>query len=394
VLSNLVAVKAFPFDYEIVISDNCSTDETHIVAAGFMEKCDHIRYIKQARNVGADNNFISATRMAVGEFIVYLADDDMLIPDAVAAIVQYMDQSPNIVSCHSPWEIAYDATQPSSELSYHLEKESVFEKMNSVNLFNFIVQRHIFPEIAIYRSSALHKALYLPHKVYWVFVNLARLLEYGDIAFLPQAFYRLSVHWMGDARDQHGHKLTIGEWDLYRGGLEYLLHKAFRNLGYSSVPDKHRHVAQCMIDRFMMVRLLVALRHLSYRKDFISANEVFFRLLSCGAIPDAEVSGYSQFLAPRAAAQSLIETFEAITRLDHICLYHVHDPTETEKLLKELREDLPVEVLTDGAMRKMADKEKALVLAGGEAERQKLLKAGVPDGLVIVEGELVSQFKS
>jgi glycosyltransferase involved in cell wall biosynthesis len=393
-LSSLVSLNAFPFDYEIIVSDNCSTDETPIVAAGFVKKCERVRYVKQTRNVGAERNLISAFRMAMGEFVVNLADDDMLIPEAVASVVRYMDQNPSIVACHAPWEMGYDATQQSLELSYSIEKEMVFEKKNSVDLFNFIIQRHIFPEVAVYRTSALHKILYPSHKAYWAFVNLARLLDYGDIAFMPYSFYRFTVHWKGDAGDQHGYQQTIGEWDLYRGGVEYLLHKAFRNAGYPGVPAKHRDVAQRMINQFMAARLFMAFHHMLNRKDFIGANEVFARLLLCGTLPEAEVSRYSRLLPPRAAAQSLIETFAAMTGLKRIDLYRVSDLTGTIKLLKELREDLPVKALTDDAIRKSEDKEKALVLAGGEAERQKLLKAGFPDGLVIVEGELVSQFKA
>lgn len=392
-LAHLSFLKTFPFDCEVLVSDNCSTDETSAVAAGFMKKFDRIRYIKQTRNVGPERNLISAFRMAAGEFVVYLADDDMLIPDAVVAIVRYMEANSNIAVCHAPWEHWDDVTKQSLGLFYRIEKETIFQKKDSVDLFNFIIQKHIFPEICIYRSDALHKMLYLSHKAFWPFVNLARLLDYGDIAFLPEPFYRsVTKHWEGETRSQHGHQQAMLEWDLYRGGVEYLFHKAFRNLGHPAVPEDQRDIGRKMIDIFVATRLSVALRQLIGKKDFISANDVFIRLLSCRTLPEAETSHYGQFLAPRAAVQSMIETFEAITRLECIGLYHVSDSDAVTTLFKEIRPDLPIRVLSDGAINKIKNKDTVLILAGSDLERKKLIEAGFGNGLVIVEQELVSQF--
>jgi glycosyltransferase involved in cell wall biosynthesis len=394
-LAHLSFLKTLPFDCEVLVSDNCSTDETAAVVAGFLKKFDRIRYIKQTRNVGPEGNFVSVFRSALGEFVLYLADDDMLIPEAVVSTVRYMEENPTVVACHAPWELWDDVSKQSSGLFYRIDEETVFQKKDSVDLFNFIIQNHIFPEIAVYRSDALHKILYLPHKAFGSFVNLARLLDCGDIVFLPNPFYRgVTVHWEGDTRVNYGYRQGMLEWDLYRGGVEYLFHKAFRNLGHLAVPEDQRDIGRKMIDGFIVTRLSIALRHLIVNKDFIGANDVFFRLLSCGAIPSAEVSNYSQFLAPKAAVQSVIETFEAITGLDCIGLYRVGDSNAVTVSIKELRQDLPVNQLSDDTINKITgkDKDKMLVLVGSDTEREKLIKADFRNGLVIVEGEVLSQF--
>lgn len=392
-LSNLVSIEAFPFEYEIVVSDNCSTDETPRVVAKFRKKCSRIRYLRQTRNVGPEANFVSVCRMAAGEYVLYHADDDMLIPEAVVSVVRFLEQNQNVVACYAPWEWWNEATRVSLGLTYSLETEMVFEKKTSMDLFNFVIHKHVFPEVAVYRSSTLLKILYWPHNAYWAYVCMAKLLDCGDIAFVPHPFYRfVTAHWEGETRNHLGHQQARRDWELYRGGLEYLLYKACRNLGYATVPVEQRATAQKMIGEFISTRLSLAMGLLVGEKDFIGASELFLRLLSHGVVGDDKISDYRQFRAPRAAAQSLIEIFDAMTGLERIGLYRASDSKAVTALFKEIRPNLPIRVLSDGAISKIKDKDTILILVGGDPEREKLIEAGFRSGLVIVERELVSQF--
>lgn len=395
-LAGLVSIETFPFDCEIIVSDNCSSDDTADVVRIFMEKCSRIRYRRQARNVCAEDNWNSALRMATGDYALYLADDDMLIPEAVASIVRYMEQNQHVIACYAPWDTWDDAAKVSLGLGYSVEKEVVFGKSESIALFNFIIHNQVFPEIAVYRPTALHKILYRPHKAYFAFVYLAKLLDCGDVAFMPYPFYRfVTVHWAGETREHYGHKQAMRDWELFRGGVEYLLYKAFRNLGHATIPVEQRDAAQKMIGEFIRTRLYVALRLLvAEKKDFISAHELFLRLLAGGGIPENEAADFRLFLTQRAAAQSLVETFDAVSGLECIVLYRVSDSSVVEALLKEVRDGLPVRQLSDGEMYGLQDKGRRLVLVGNNMERERLLKAGYPGGLVVVEHDLVSQFES
>jgi glycosyltransferase involved in cell wall biosynthesis len=392
-LSNLVAIETFQFDYEIIVSDDCSTDETPSVAAAFRKKCDRIRHVKQTRNVGAEANLISAFRIARGELVVYLPDDGILIPDAVVAVVQYMDRMQRVVACYTPWEYWNDAKGEPSGLSFSIDRETVFEKADSINLFNFVMQGHILPESAIYRSNALHSILFRPHKAYWPLVCLAKLPDYGAIAFQSYPFCRIdSAHREDEAGGHFAHGQTMQDLELIRSGIERFLYKAFRNLGHATVPVEQRAPVLKMIGEHIANRFAIALRHLAAEKDFISANELLWRLLMYGTISASDGEGYRRFLPPRAAAQSLIETFDAIASVESIGLYSVSDHKIVLSLLKGIREDLPVEVLSDDAISRMKNKDGVLVLVGNNAAREKLLQAGFKSGLVIVESNLVSQF--
>jgi len=66
---------------EIIVSDNCSTDDTEKVVRSFFDK--RIRYFRHEKNIGANNNFNFCLNNARGDFFLLLCDDDMIDPDFV-----------------------------------------------------------------------------------------------------------------------------------------------------------------------------------------------------------------------------------------------------------------------------------------------------------------------
>ena len=66
---------------EIIVSDNCSTDDTEMVVQEFSNS--RIRYFKHAQNIGANNNFNFCVEQARGHYFLLLHDDDLIDPDFV-----------------------------------------------------------------------------------------------------------------------------------------------------------------------------------------------------------------------------------------------------------------------------------------------------------------------
>jgi glycosyltransferase involved in cell wall biosynthesis len=66
---------------EIVVSDNCSTDQTDLVVKGFSDP--RIRYFKHSENIGANNNFNFCLEQARGDYFLLLHDDDLIDKDFV-----------------------------------------------------------------------------------------------------------------------------------------------------------------------------------------------------------------------------------------------------------------------------------------------------------------------
>ncbi|OTE95251.1 hypothetical protein BCS42_09215 [Crenothrix sp. D3] len=63
-------------DFELIISDNASTDDTGIICFEYAKKDSRIKYIRQDKNLGASANFMFVLNKAVGEYFIWIAHDD------------------------------------------------------------------------------------------------------------------------------------------------------------------------------------------------------------------------------------------------------------------------------------------------------------------------------
>ena len=77
-------------DFELIISDNCSTDKTEIICKEYAEKDSRILYVKQSTNIGATKNFEFVLGKATGEYFMWMAADDKLHPLFIEKLYQTM----------------------------------------------------------------------------------------------------------------------------------------------------------------------------------------------------------------------------------------------------------------------------------------------------------------
>lgn len=105
VLTQIPSPKARRPLVEIVISDNASPDDT----AGCVQRIQEaypavpVRYSRQERNLGADANILAALHGGQGDFLLLLSDDDILLPGALAALLEALDteEAPDVLGLNS-----------------------------------------------------------------------------------------------------------------------------------------------------------------------------------------------------------------------------------------------------------------------------------------------------
>lgn len=76
---------------EIIVSDNCSTDDTQQIVEEAIASGFQCRYIRNETNLGMDGNFVSCFRKAQGRYVWLLGDDDTIIIDSLVRIVDLLD---------------------------------------------------------------------------------------------------------------------------------------------------------------------------------------------------------------------------------------------------------------------------------------------------------------
>ncbi len=82
---------------EIIISDNCSTDDTTAIVATLKKKDARIKYFRQPSNIGFINNFNSIPLKAAGDLFVFFADDDIYDKDYIKLLWEEFKRNPAIV---------------------------------------------------------------------------------------------------------------------------------------------------------------------------------------------------------------------------------------------------------------------------------------------------------
>lgn len=84
-------------DFELLISDNGSTDRTEEICRRFAERDSRIRYYRNDENLGAAENYNRLVALARGELFKWAAYDDMCAPSYVSSCVAALDRHPDAV---------------------------------------------------------------------------------------------------------------------------------------------------------------------------------------------------------------------------------------------------------------------------------------------------------
>ena len=80
-----------PPQFEIIIVDGASTDETPQVAARYMQRSSAIVYRRMAQNRGVDPDIAQAVDISQGEYCWLMSSDDVLVEGVVAKVVAALE---------------------------------------------------------------------------------------------------------------------------------------------------------------------------------------------------------------------------------------------------------------------------------------------------------------
>nr|WP_281381001.1 glycosyltransferase [Nocardioides panaciterrulae] len=87
-------------DFELVISDNHSTDRTEEICREYAARDQRIRYLRQPRNIGCNPNHNFLLGEARTPYFKWAAHDDLYGPELLALCVAVLDEQPDVVLSH------------------------------------------------------------------------------------------------------------------------------------------------------------------------------------------------------------------------------------------------------------------------------------------------------
>ena len=82
-------------DFELLIVDNCSTDNSAEVISKYLSD-NRVKYYVNEKNLGSNGNFNKCFSLAKGDYIKCLCSDDKLHPELLEKFVSVMEKHSNV----------------------------------------------------------------------------------------------------------------------------------------------------------------------------------------------------------------------------------------------------------------------------------------------------------
>lgn len=283
-LERAQAIEKFGRNIEIVVSDNNPTEGTAKVIEKHRKWKPGLKYCLQTvKRVQPYVGYINAIRNATGRYVVYLADDDEIIPEALLAYADQMDADPKISAIFTDW-IAYDDEQEKEIHRYfNLDRSYRFGPSDPLALVNFILTRRYCPDMGIYRRQMLLQCdCLLDRGVYQFHLWLYQMSRLGDITFESTPFYHENrVLKKRFVRNDWNNMVARLEFigDELRNALETILLWAIQDAGGTHVQEAQLLVAKRLIDDFLNAKLTLEINRAIAAKNWLLALALRRRMI-------------------------------------------------------------------------------------------------------------------
>lgn len=164
-----VNAQTYP-NIELIISDDCSTDNTVKICQDWIDK-NRSRFIRvelitAEKNTGTAGNLNRAEAACTGEWVKFLAGDDILMPDCIEECANYVSKHPETKVLFGRAE-AFGATQEECEEwnekitnnSLSLSSKQLLHELlfsgNCISAVTYFYNKHVVTEYNIYNDERI-----------------------------------------------------------------------------------------------------------------------------------------------------------------------------------------------------------------------------------------------
>lgn len=183
-------------DFDLVISDNASTDLTAEICRDYAASDDRIRYVRQDRNIGAAANYDFVFHASENPYFKWCAHDDLLGPQFLETCIAELDSNPGAVGA-IPADIR-DIDAAGAIIRKHtidLDPEGVGAgKRFEHYLMQGYIEPHCSPFFSLFRNDALKRSQL--HGDYWASdrVLVCEMLLHGRIVSTAGSHFAFRRH--------------------------------------------------------------------------------------------------------------------------------------------------------------------------------------------------------
>ena len=232
----LEAILAQTFkSFELVISDNASTDRTEEICRTYADRDSRIRYYRNPENLGPAWNHNRVFELSTGEYFRWAAHDDLFAPSLIEKSVEVLDCDPSVVLCHARAEVIGEGdARKKYHTTLNTDSHKPFERVRGLIYGDRQFSEHrCYQVYGLIRSAVLKQTSligYYAHADGILLVQLAflgRFYEIPEYLFFPRSHaeqsvaiartnYRLYTAWFDPSKVG---KVTLPRWRIF---FEYL----------------------------------------------------------------------------------------------------------------------------------------------------------------------------
>ncbi len=182
-------------DIEVIISDDCSTDDSFAIAQRYAEQDSRIRATRNAHNLGMVKNRNAGLTRARGEYVKTLhADDFLCSPEALGRMVAELESNPAVSLVASARQIVDEKSQPVETWSC-FEQRRPIAGTTVINLCLF-EQRNLIggPSAVMFRRRLASRGF---SEAFFVMADLEmwfHLLEQGCFSYIHEPLCAFRQH--------------------------------------------------------------------------------------------------------------------------------------------------------------------------------------------------------
>jgi len=214
------------FPFEVVIADDCSTDQTEAICREYQRRHPKlIRLVHREKNLGAVPNYLETFKSCHGEYVAFLEGDDYWTdPDKLQQQVDFLDANKDfVICCHNVVAVDAGGVARGSLLRNVSETTTVKDlcRGDYIATASCMVRNRLLDELPawLYSLRGCDWALDILHA------------EKGKIGFLPKTMAAYRIHqegiWSGLSKAQKLRE-TLEVSQTINRNLEYRYAKAFQ----------------------------------------------------------------------------------------------------------------------------------------------------------------------
>lgn len=196
-----VLMQKVNFEYEIVIGEDSSTDNTRQILLDYQKQySDKIRLLLPEKNLGMHRNFVNTLQACRSEYIAILEGDDYWIADdKLQKQVEFLDENPDFTICFHNVMVFHEDNQYQPYIFLHNQPTVSY-------IEDLLIRNFISTPSVMYRNGLVES---IPTWFYeqgmgdWIFHILNA--QYGKIGYIDEVMsaYRIHVQgvWSSKSRD-------------------------------------------------------------------------------------------------------------------------------------------------------------------------------------------------